>query len=74
MTIQELQDMISEQLGHQVSSLRSLEGHVGEVSGDFFDKDDYSYTGFATTIERSCTIKWTFKKFEDGWYFSSDPV
>ena len=74
MTVQDLQNMISEQLGHSVSSLRSLEGHIGETSSHFFDQDEVSYTGLATTIEKSLTIKWVFKKFEDGWYFSSDPM
>lgn len=74
MTVQDLEDMVSEQLGHSVTSLRSLEGDAAGSSSDFFDCDECSYTGLATTTERSRTIKWTFKKFEDGWYFSSDPV
>lgn len=74
MTVEDLEDMISEQLGHRVSSLRSLERRDSGTSSDFFNKDECSYTGLATTLERSRTIKWTFKKFEDGWYFSFDPM
>ena len=72
MTVEDLEDMISEQLGHRVSSLRSLEGRDSGTSSDFFNKDECSYTGLATTLERHLDVRWTFKKFDDGWYFSSD--
>ena len=74
MTVQEIQEMVSEQLGRPVTNLRTSAGRVGEVSGDFFNRNEYSYSGLATTVERSVDIEWTFKKFDDGWYFSSDPV
>lgn len=74
MTTLELQDMVSEQLGHLVTNLRTLTGCVGETSRDFFNQRECSYSGLATTVERPSEIRWTFKQFEDEWYFSSDPM
>jgi len=74
MTVRELQDMISEQLGQRVSSLRTLGGHANGTTGPFFDRDEVSYTGLATTLEGHLDVRWTFKKFADGWYFSCDSL
>lgn len=74
MTTQELQEIVSEQLGHRVTNLLTLDKSVGETSGDFFNQRECSYSGLATTVERSLEVRWTFKQFEDEWYFSSDPM
>lgn len=74
MTVQELQDMVSEQLGQPVSGLRTHKGHTGRTTSLFFDRDEVSYTGLATTLEDHLDVMWTFKKFEDDWYFSCDSL
>ena len=74
MTVKELQDMVSEQLGQQVSSLRTLEGYTRGTTSPFFDRDEVSYTGLATALEGHLDVMWTFKKFEDDWYFSCDSL
>ena len=74
MTVKELQDMVSEQLGQPVSGLRTLEGHTSGTTRPFFDRDEVSYTGLATTLEGHLDVRWTFKKFDDGWYFSCDSL
>jgi len=74
MTVKKLQDMVSEQLEQPVFGLRSLEGHTSGTTSSFFDRDEVSYTGLATTLEGHLDVKWTFKKFDDGWYFSCDSL
>ena len=74
MTVKELQDMVSEQLGQLVSGLRTLEGHTSGTTRPFFDQDEVSYTGLATTLEGCQEVQWIFKKFEDDWYFSCDSL
>ena len=65
MTVQELQDMVSEQLGQHVSGHRTLEGRPSETTRPFFDRDEVSYTGLATTFEGHLDVMWTFKSFDD---------